>query len=94
MAGLVKLKDQFDSYYASAVESASIMMHIKEGDASKFLEKMLEALQALKTTLTESQTKAAQEFSNGMSSGQLNVERAFIFFSSDISIKSIPKDTS
>ena len=57
-----KIKGEFDTYYQSASESASIMLGIKTGDVSKSMEKMMPALQALDATLSSSKELATKEF--------------------------------
>ena len=73
-----QIKDEFDRYYPLAADSASIMLHVKAGDVSKVLEKMVPAQRALQNTLSDFQTKAEQEFTSGLTSGQNNVARGLV----------------
>ncbi len=73
-----KIKSEFDVYYQSANESASIMLGIKTGDIGKAMEKMQPALQALNTTLSSSKELATKEFESGLSASQGYVQRGLM----------------
>jgi methyl-accepting chemotaxis protein len=73
-----KIREEFDVYYRSAYESASIMLGAKTGDIGKAMEKMLPALQALNTTLSSSKEFATKEFESGLSASQGNVQRGLL----------------
>ena len=73
-----KIRGEFDVYYQSANESASIMLGMKTGDIGKAMEKMLPALQALNTTLSSSKELATKEFESGLSASQGYVQRGLM----------------
>jgi methyl-accepting chemotaxis protein len=73
-----QIKGEFDAYYQSASESASIMLGMKTGDIGKAMETMQPALQALNSTLSSSKERAAKEFESGLSASQGYIQRGLM----------------
>jgi len=73
-----KISGEFDAYYRSANESASIMLGVKTGDIGKAMEIMQPALKNLDTTLASSKELASTEFESGLSASQGYVRRALM----------------
>ena len=67
------LLNQFDDYFASAENSATMMLGIKTGDATPELERMIVALKKLENTLQQEDRGATQSFGKGLDDSRSNV---------------------
>jgi methyl-accepting chemotaxis protein len=68
MAG--KLKTEFDEYYASASESAEIMLQMRQGDIGNSVARMQPALHALASTLESAKEDPTKGIQSGLAASQ------------------------
>lgn len=67
------LLNQFNDYFTSAENSATLMLGIKTGDATPELERMIVALKKLENTLQQEALGANQSFGKGLDDSRSNV---------------------
>lgn len=74
----VRLRKEFDAYYAPAVSSAKIMLEMEQGDAQETVQRMQKALLVLNADLEKTNANAHEQFNAGIAHSESKVHSVML----------------